>query len=154
MPKLNEILSILKMMAALHSAPSKASLRPQRQYTAGKELLPTPISTQAMKDKEGGNFELAMTEFRDYLRFYRMTSALRMRRSTSARSTTTKGYDNAITAFDSVLEKYPDGKRPLMPCISRVRHFIAPTGSSRPEGSERLWWRSIRIRNRRNHGNC
>lgn len=74
---------------------------------------PEQVYTQAMRDKDGGNADVALIEFQDYLRcwpneekagdaqFYLAETLYNLK----------KDYESAVTAYDTVLEKYPDHKK-------------------------------------------
>ena len=74
---------------------------------------PEQVYTQAMRDKDSGNADVALIEFQDYLRcwpneekagdaqFYLGETLYSLK----------KDYEAAVTAYDTVLEKYPDHKK-------------------------------------------
>ncbi|MBS1823715.1 MAG: tetratricopeptide repeat protein [Acidobacteria bacterium] len=74
---------------------------------------PEQVYTQAMRDKDSGNADVALIEFQDYLRcwpneekagdaqFYLAETLYNLK----------KDFEAAVTAYDTVLEKYPDHKK-------------------------------------------
>mgnify|MGYP000570710710 CR=1 FL=1 len=74
---------------------------------------PEQVYTQAMRDKDSGNADVALIEFQDYLRcwpneekagdaqFYLAETLYNLK----------KDFETAVTAYDTVLEKYPDHKK-------------------------------------------
>ncbi|MBI3680104.1 MAG: tetratricopeptide repeat protein [Acidobacteria bacterium] len=66
----------------------------------------------AMKDRQGGNLELAMNQFQDYLKFFPTTElAPNALFYIGDIHYNMQNYDGAIHAFDEVLEKYPENNK-------------------------------------------
>jgi tol-pal system protein YbgF len=107
--KLNDILTAIQVMAKPPAPPPT-----EGGATGGPPPGATPdiVFNQARKDQQSGNYELALTEFRDFLRFYPNEE-----RAPSAQFhigeilNYQKDYDGAIAAFDAVLEKYPENNK-------------------------------------------
>ncbi|MGA2327920.1 MAG: tetratricopeptide repeat protein [Bryobacteraceae bacterium] len=69
------------------------------------------LYANAMNDKNGGNFDMALQEFADYLKYYRDTdSAPNAQYYIGEISYNRKDYEGALKAFDAVLEQFPEGK--------------------------------------------
>ncbi|HUQ95990.1 MAG TPA: tol-pal system protein YbgF [Bryobacteraceae bacterium] len=107
--KINEVLAAIKTLKEAPAPPPTAL-----PNNAGSANSPPPgvtaeqIYKQALSDKEGGNFELALTEFKDYLRFFPTAEfAPNAQFYIGEIHYYQKDYDAAIANFDMVLEKYP-----------------------------------------------
>ncbi|MCZ2147729.1 MAG: tol-pal system protein YbgF [Bryobacterales bacterium] len=110
--KLNDVLTALQVMAKPPAPP------PAEGSAGGATGGPPPGATpdivfnQARRDQQSGNYELALTEYRDFLRFYPNEE-----RAPSAQFhigevlSFKKDYDGAVEAFDAVLEKYPENNK-------------------------------------------
>ena len=68
--------------------------------------------TNAYRDYLGGKYELAMPEFNDYLKYFSNTELAPNAQYYLADIYYRKAdYANALTAFDAVLEKFPDNPK-------------------------------------------
>lgn len=68
--------------------------------------------TNAFRDYQGGNYDLAMQEFNDYVRYYPTTTwAPNAQYYVGDIFYRRKDYDNAIIAFDAVLEHFSDNPK-------------------------------------------
>lgn len=66
----------------------------------------------AMKDRSGGNLDLAMQGFQEYLRYYGNTELAPNAQFYIGRILYDKNqFEPAIRALDTVLEKYPDNSK-------------------------------------------
>ncbi|MGC9969978.1 MAG: tetratricopeptide repeat protein [Bryobacteraceae bacterium] len=69
------------------------------------------LYANAMRDKDGGNADVALQEFADYLKYYRDTdTAPNAQYYLGEISYNRKDYDGALKAFDAVLEQFPESK--------------------------------------------
>jgi TolA-binding protein len=69
------------------------------------------LYANAMRDKDGGNSDMALQEFGDYLKYYRDTdTAPNAQYYVGEISYNRKDYETALKAFDAVLEQFPEGK--------------------------------------------
>jgi TolA-binding protein len=69
------------------------------------------LYANAMRDKDGGNADMALQEFADYLKYYRDTdTAPNAQYYLGEISYNRKDYDGALKAFDAVLEQFPESK--------------------------------------------
>jgi TolA-binding protein len=87
---------------------------------AGSAGLPPPGTTaetlyaNALRDKQGGSEDMALSEFNDYLKYYGTTdSAPNAQYYIGEISYGRRDYDDALKAFDMVLERYPDNNKTL-----------------------------------------
>jgi tol-pal system protein YbgF len=72
------------------------------------------LYANAMRDKDGGNYDIAGQEFNDYLKYYSNSEmAPNAQYYIGEIYYTRKDYDNALKAFDAVLERYPDNNKTL-----------------------------------------
>jgi TolA-binding protein len=80
---------------------------------------PANVSAQALwesaqRDKSSGNYDLALNEYTDYLRFFPTTESAYEAQYSIAHIYYAQGrFDDALAAFDAVLEKYPDNPKTL-----------------------------------------
>jgi TolA-binding protein len=69
------------------------------------------LYANAMRDKDGGNSDMALQEFGDYLKYYRDTdTAPNAQYYIGEIGYNRKDYEAALKAFDAVLEQFPEGK--------------------------------------------
>jgi TolA-binding protein len=69
------------------------------------------LYANAMRDKDGGNADMALQEFADYLKYYRETdTAPNAQYYLGEISYNRKDYEGALKAFDAVLEQFPESK--------------------------------------------
>jgi len=72
------------------------------------------LYANAMRDKDSGNYDIAQQEYQDYLKYYGNSEmAPNAQYYIGEIYYTHKDYDNALKAFDSVLERYPDNNKTL-----------------------------------------
>jgi len=86
-----------------------------------------------VKDQLGGNYDLAMKEFSDYLAYFGTTEMAPYAQFHIGEIYNRKGdSDNALKAFDAVLEKYPDN--PKTPDALLAKGMVLVTTGQRNEG--------------------
>lgn len=69
------------------------------------------LYANAMRDKDGGNADMALQEFADYLKYYRDTdTAPNAQYYLGEIAYNRKDYESALKAFDAVLEQFPESK--------------------------------------------
>jgi len=72
------------------------------------------LYANAMRDKDGGNYDIAQQEYMDYLKFYSASEmAPNAQYYVGEIYYTRKDYENALQAFDAVLERFPDNNKTL-----------------------------------------
>ncbi len=72
------------------------------------------LYSNAMRDKDSGNYDIAQQEYMDYLRFYSGSEmAPNAQYYVGEIYYTRKDYENALQAFDAVLERFPDNNKTL-----------------------------------------
>jgi TolA-binding protein len=83
------------------------------------------LYSSAMRDKNGGNDEVALQEFNDYLKFYGNTEmAPNAQYYVGEILYNRKDYQNALQAFDTVLERYPDNNKTLDAMYMKGRALV------------------------------
>lgn len=114
--KLADISSAVRALAANASAPPP----PPAANGAGATAAPAPpagmtaesLWPNAFRDYSSGKDELAMSEFTDYLKYFPQTeNAAPAQFYIGQIYDRAKQYDDAIEAFDAVLERYPDNPK-------------------------------------------
>jgi tol-pal system protein YbgF len=74
----------------------------------------TDLYAGAMRDKDSGNYDLALQEFNDYLRYFGNTeTAPNAQFYIGEILYNKKDYENALKAFDAVLERFPENNKTL-----------------------------------------
>jgi TolA-binding protein len=69
------------------------------------------LYANAMREQDGGNADMALQEFADYLKYYRDTdTAANAQYYLGEISYNRKDYEGALKAFDAVLEQFPESK--------------------------------------------
>lgn len=72
------------------------------------------LYANAMRDKDGGNYDLALQGFTDYLRYFGQTDTAPNAQFYIGEIHYRRGeLDTALQAFDNVLEKYPENNKTL-----------------------------------------
>jgi len=104
----------------LESAVKIASAPPQPPAGGPGTATPPPnvsassLWDDAMRDKSSGKYDLALGEYNDYLRWFGSTDMAPSAQFYIGEIYYSQGkLDEAVKAFDSVLEKYPDNTRTL-----------------------------------------
>lgn len=83
------------------------------------------LYSSALRDKNGGNDEVALQEFSDYLKFYGNTEmAPNAQYYVGEILYNHKDYQNALQAFDAVLERYPDNNKTLDAMYMKGRALV------------------------------
>jgi TolA-binding protein len=83
------------------------------------------LYSNAMRDKNGGNDDLALQGFNEYLRFYGNTEmAPNAQYYIGEVFYNRKDYDNALKAFDLVLERYPENNKTLDATYMKGRTLV------------------------------
>jgi TolA-binding protein len=76
------------------------------------QMQPGELYAAAEHDRQGGNFDLALQEYSDYLKYYGTGDQAPMAQYYIAQIHYSRGdYDNAANEFDMVLEKYPENAK-------------------------------------------
>jgi tol-pal system protein YbgF len=115
---LKEIQDAINIMAAKSAAPPPPD--PSTAATTGTQGGPPAgvtaeqVYLNAMKDKDGGNFDLALTEFQDYMRWFPETELAANAQFYVGECLYYKNdFEGAVNAFDTVVEQYAtSGKVP------------------------------------------
>jgi tol-pal system protein YbgF len=72
------------------------------------------LYSNAMRDKDTGKYDIALQEFSDYLRYYSSTElAPNAQYYIGEVYYNQRDYENALKAFDAVLERFPDNNKTL-----------------------------------------
>jgi tol-pal system protein YbgF len=92
---------------------------------AGSAPPADTLYSSAMRDKNGGNDDVALQEFNDYLKFYGNTEmAPNAQYYIGEILYNRKDYQNALQAFDTVLERYPDNNKTLDAMYMKGRTLV------------------------------
>lgn len=92
---------------------------------AGSAPPADTLYSSAMRDKNGGNDDVALQEFNDYLKFYGNTEmAPNAQYYVGEIFYNRKDYQNALRAFDTVLERYPDNNKTLDAMYMKGRTLV------------------------------
>jgi tol-pal system protein YbgF len=111
--QLNDINNAVKVISQ-PAAPPPSSTGPgsMMQTNQVPQMSATDLYQAADHDRQGGNFDLALQEFNDYLKFYGTGENAPDAQYQIASIHYSRGdFDNAANEFDIVLEKYPENKR-------------------------------------------
>jgi TolA-binding protein len=77
-------------------------------------LTAESLYANAMRDKDAGNYDVALQEFNDYLKYFGTTElAPNAQYYIGEIYYSQKDYDNALEAFDAVLERFPENNKTL-----------------------------------------
>jgi TolA-binding protein len=101
--------NVIKVIATPPSPPPPAA----GGATSGppQGLSAETLYANAMRDKDGGNADMALQEFADYLKYYRETdTAPNAQYYIGEISYNRKDYEGALKAFDAVLEQFSESK--------------------------------------------
>jgi TolA-binding protein len=91
------------------TGPGGAGMQPTTQMP---QMQPGDLYSAAEHDRQGGNFDLALQEYSDYLKYYGTGDQAPMAQYYIAQIHYSRGdYDNAANEFDMVLEKYPENAK-------------------------------------------
>lgn len=101
------------------SGPSMASGGPPAGVSADA------LYANAMRDKDSGNYDLALEGFENYLKFFGNTdTAPNAQFYIGEINFLRKQYDDALGAFDAVLERYPDNNKTLDALYMKGRALV------------------------------
>lgn len=104
----------IKIMQSPPTAPPAAPGAPSAAGGPPQGLSAEDLYANALKDKNGGNYDMALQEFADYLKYYGGTAtAPNAQYYVGEIAFNRKDFDGALTAFDAVLEKYPENNKTL-----------------------------------------
>lgn len=115
--KLTDISNAVRTISAPPPVPTPAATGPNGGMPAASSGPPPGASAEstyqsARRDMDGGNLDLAMNEFQQYLQWFPNTDTAPNAQFYVGEIYLRKGdTDNAIKAFDTVLERYPDNPR-------------------------------------------
>ncbi len=120
--------------------PAPGAVGPSGPGSAG---LPPPGTTaeslyaNALRDKQGGSEDMALSEFNDYLKYYGTTdSAPNAQYYIGEIFYNRKAYDDALKSFDMVLERYPDNNKTLDSMYMKGRTLVQM--GERTKGAEQF----------------
>ncbi len=83
------------------------------------------LYANAMRAKDSGNYDLAQEQFQDYLKYYGATdTAPNAQYYIGEILFQRKQYDNALQAFDAVLERYPENNKTLDALYMKGRTLV------------------------------
>ncbi len=101
------------------SGPSMASSGPPPGVSADA------LYANAMRDKDSGNYDLALEGFQNYLKFFGNTdTAPNAQFYIGEINFLRKQYEDALGAFDAVLERYPDNNKTLDALYMKGRALV------------------------------
>ncbi|MDE3195474.1 MAG: tetratricopeptide repeat protein, partial [Acidobacteriota bacterium] len=109
---LNDLNNAVKVMSAPAAPPpaSGGSAAPAGDSAAASAAPPAEaLFTSAQRDYTGGNFDLAISEYQDFIKFYPDNpNAARAQYNIGNTHYTQQKYEQAAADFDTVIGKYPD----------------------------------------------
>ena len=112
-------------MSIMQNPPAAPGSVPGSPTGAPGAVAPPPGMTaesawqNAEKDRLGGNSDLALKEYQDYITYFPNTDYAPNAQFEIGNTYYSKGdYDNALKAFDTLLERFPDNPR------TRSAHFM------------------------------
>ncbi len=106
----------MKVLQAPPAPPPAAGAAPGSAASSGPPagVSADSLYANAMRDKESGNYDLALEGFMNYLKWFGSTStAPNAQYYIGEIQFTRKEYDEALDAFDAVLERYPENSKTL-----------------------------------------
>ncbi len=105
-----DIQNAVKTINAPPAPPPGSGIGGAPSASAGGAPPPAEILyASALRDQQGNNLDLALSEFADYLKYYPTTDYAPNAQFYIAQIHYSQGdYDSALKEFDMVLEKYPD----------------------------------------------
>lgn len=104
----------VKVISAPPAPPPAATGAPGAAAGPPPGMTADSLYANAMRDKDGGNYDIAGQEYSDYVKFYGNSEmAPNAQYYIGEIYYTRKDYDNALKAFDAVLERYPDNNKTL-----------------------------------------
>jgi TolA-binding protein len=129
-----DLSNVIKTMQAPPPPPAPAGLAPSSN-TPPPGVTAEGLYRDAMRDRSAGNLDLALKQFNDYVAWFGDTDA-------AAEATYYIGdiyynqqvYDQALSSFDAVLERYPKGRKTLDAQYMKGRTLVKL--GRRDEGAE------------------
>jgi len=113
--QLVDLNNAVKVLQAPPAAPPPAAGGTASGPNAAVEtptISATDLYNNAMRDRNGGKLDLALSEFNDYLKYYGNTELAPNAQYYIAYTHWSQGnYEDALKEFDLVLEKYPDNNK-------------------------------------------
>jgi len=110
-----DIGNAVRSMQAPAAPPPATGAGPGPGASAAGGIPPIPASTlyqNAMRDRSGGKYDIALNEFQDYLKYYGDTAlAPDAQFYVAELHLKQNDLDDALREFDLVLEKYPDNNK-------------------------------------------
>lgn len=108
--QLTDISNAIKVMQAPPAPPAPASGAPAGSPPPG--LSAEQLYQSAMRDKLGGNPDLALQEFAQYIQYFGNTDLAPNAQYQMGEIYQSKGaFEDALKAFDMVLERYPENNK-------------------------------------------
>lgn len=116
----------LKVIQAPPAPPPGASAGPGMASGAPPAgISADALYANAMRDKDSGNYDLALEGFQNYLKFFGNTdSAPNAQYYIGEINFLRKQYDDALAAFDAVLERYPENNKTLDALYMKGRTLV------------------------------
>lgn len=110
--QLTDINNAVKVISAPPPPPPGATSGPGGTASAQPSMSAGDLYAAGERDRQSGNFDLALQEFSDYLKFYGTGDNAPDAQYLIAQIHYSRGdYENAANEFDMVLEKYPENRR-------------------------------------------
>jgi TolA-binding protein len=104
----------VKVISAPPAPPAPAGGTPGASAAPPAGVTSESLYANAMRDKDSGNYDIAQKEYSDYLTFYGSSEmAPNAQYYVGEIYYTRKDYENALQAFDAVLERFPDNNKTL-----------------------------------------
>ncbi len=121
---LNNTIKVIQAPPAPPSGPGGSS-GPGSASSGAPTVNADTLYSSAMRDKNGGHDDIALQEFNDYLRFYGNTEmAPNAQYYIGEIFYNRKDYENALQAFDMVLERYPENNKTLDAMYMKGRSLV------------------------------
>ena len=104
----------VKVISAPPAPPAPAGGGAPGAATPPPGVTSESLYSNAMRDKDSGNYDIAQQEYMDYLKFYATSEmAPNAQYYVGEIYYTRKDYENALQAFDAVLERFSDNNKTL-----------------------------------------
>jgi tol-pal system protein YbgF len=102
----------IKVIQAPPTPPPAAPGSPSGAAGPPQGLSAEALYANGMRDKDSGNYDMALSEFNDYLKYYGGTEmAPNAQYYLGEIYYNRKDFENALQSFDMVLEKYPENNK-------------------------------------------
>lgn len=109
---LGDVLSAVKMIGAQQAPPPPPSQGGAQAGGPPPGLNAQDLYDGALRDRQGGNLDLAMEQFQNYLRWFSKTDLAANAQYYIGDILYNKGdYEGAIQGFDAVVENYPENNK-------------------------------------------